>query len=133
MEKNLEAAIRDALHRLCDGERGKQRVVAGKFGISQQYLNRLLNGTRPVSGLTIETVQKMFPRATFNLNGDGVNAANSGTVHGVVGLNSGTVNTSAPAVASESFRLRVLEAVIGLDIPADALQIVLKTIKETKP
>ena len=33
----------------------------------------------------------------------------------------------------ESFRLRLLEAVIGLDIPADALQIVLKTIKETKP
>lgn len=132
MKNNLETTISDAIHELCDGKRN-QDEVAKRLGMSRQYLNRLLTGARPVSGLTVKTVQKMFPHATFNLNGDGVNAANSGTVHGVVGMNSGTVNTSAPAVASESFRLRVLEAVIGLDIPADVLQIVLKTIKETKP
>lgn len=132
MEKNLESTILESLRRQCDG-RGKTGQVAKQIGLSRPYLNKLVNGKCPVSGLTIETVQRMFPHATFNLNGDGVNAANSGTVHGVVGMNSGTVNTSAPAVASESFRLRVLEAVIGLDIPADALQIVLKTIKEIKP
>jgi transcriptional regulator with XRE-family HTH domain len=128
MEKKLETTIRDALRGLCD-ERGKQRPVAEKLGISQQYLNRLLNGTRPVSGLTIETVQRMFPHATFNLNGDAVSIHADQNSGSVVGVNRGHVST----VASESFRLRILEAVIGLDIPADALQIVLKTIKEIKP
>ena len=108
------------------------REIGKRHHVSQTHITHLLNGQRPVSGLTIETVQKMFPLASFNLNGDGVNAANSGTVHGVVGLNSGTVNTSTPA-ALESFRLRVLEAVIELEIPADALQVVLKTIKGIKP
>jgi len=45
----------------------------------------------------------------------------------VVGLNSGTVNAS-----ESSLRLRIIEAVIGLDIAPDALQAVLKTIKEVR-
>jgi len=106
--------------------------IGKRHNIAASQVTRILRGTRPVSGLTVKTVQKMFPLASFNLNGDGVNAANSGTVHGVVGLNSGTVNTNTPA-ALESFRLRVLEAVIELEIPADALQVVLKTIKGIKP
>lgn len=108
------------------------REIGKRHHVSHTHITHLLNGKRPVSGLTIETVQKMFPLASFNLNGDGVNAANSGTVHGVVGLNSGTVNTITPA-ALESFRFRILEAVIDLDIPSDALQTVLKTIKGIKP
>lgn len=109
-----------------------QEEVAEKHNIKHGQVQPILSGKRSAGGLHLDTFDRMFPNATFNLNGDGVNAANSGTVHGVVGLNSGTVNTSAPA-ASESFRLRVLEAVIDLDIPSDALQIVLKTIKEIKP
>ena len=131
MEKNLETAIQEALHRLCDGERGKTGQVADKIGVSQAYLNRLLTGTRPVSGLTVKTVQRMFPRATFILNGDAVSIHADQNSGSVVGVNRGNVSTPAPAT-SESFRLRVLEAVIELDIPADALQIVLKTIKGVK-
>jgi hypothetical protein len=81
----------------------------------------------PVSGLTVATLEKMFPRMVVYLNGDGVNATNTGTVNGVVGLNSGTVNAS-----ESSLRLRIIEAVIGLDIAPDALQAVLKTIKEVR-
>ena len=128
MEKNLESTILESLRRQCDG-RGKTGQVAKKIGLSRPYLNKLVNGKCPVSGLTIETVQRMFLHATFNLNGDAVSIHADQNSGSVVGVNRGHVSTAA----SESFRLRILEAVIGLDIPADALQIVLKTIKEIKP
>ena len=126
MEKKLEKLIHETLLRLCEG-RGKQEEVASKFGISRPYLNRLLRGECPISGLTVGTLEKMFPNMAVNLNGDGVNAVNIGTVNGGVGMNSGTVNAS-----ESSLRLRIMEALVGLEIPADALQIVLKTIKEVK-
>lgn len=126
MEQNLEKIIRDELRRLSGGSKNQQEV-AEKIGISRPYLNRLLSGKYPVSGLTVATLEKMFPRMVVYLNGDGVNATNTGTVNGVVGLNSGTVNAS-----ESSLRLRIIEAVIGLDIAPDALQAVLKTIKEVR-
>lgn len=128
METALENTILDVLKQLCSG-RGKQREVSEKFGISRQYLNKLLNGVAPISSISLETLQKMFPRVTFNLNGDAVSIHADQNSGAVVGVNRGHVSTAA----SESFRLRVLEAVIDLDIPSDALQIVLKTIKEIKP
>jgi len=127
MEPNLETIIRETLKKCC-GERKSQREVAESLGISQSYLNRLLSNRYPVSGLTVATLEKMFPRMVIYLNGDAVTATNSGTVNGVVGLNSGTVN----AASEGSLRLRIMEAVIGLDIPPDALQAVLKTIKEVR-
>ena len=127
MEPNLESIIRETLKKSC-GERKSQREVAESLGISQSYLNRLLSNKYPVSGLTVATLEKMFPRMVIYLNGDAVTATNSGTVNGVVGLNSGTVN----AASEGSLRLRIMEAVIGLDIPPDALQAVLKTIKEVR-
>ena len=69
----------------------------------------------------------MFPRMVIYLNGDAGTATNSGTANVVVG-NCGTVN----AASEGSLRLRIMEAVIGLDIPPDALQAVLKTIKEVR-
>lgn len=127
MEQNIESLIREELRRLCEGRRGKQEEVAGKLGVSRSYLNKILRDKCPVSGLTVATLEKMFPRMVVYLNGDGVNATNTGTVNGVVGLNSGTVNAS-----ESSLRLRIIEAVIGLDIAPDALQAVLKTIKEVR-
>ena len=47
------------------------REIGKRHHVSQTHITHLLNGQRPVSGLTIETVQKMFPLASFNLNGDG--------------------------------------------------------------
>ncbi len=126
MEQNIESLIREELRRLYGGNKS-QREVAERIGLSQSYLNRLLSGKYPVSGLTVATLEKMFPRMVVYLNGDGVNATNTGTVNGVVGLNSGTVNAS-----ESSLRLRIIEAVIGLDIAPDALQAVLKTIKEVR-
>ena len=127
MQQNIQNAIREELRRLCEGPRGKQEEVAGKLGVSRSYLNKIIRDKCPVSGLTVATLEKMFPRMVVYLNGDTVNAVNTGgTRNCVVGFNNGTVN------AEGSLRLRILEAVIGLDIPPDALQAVLKTIKEVR-
>ena len=127
MEQNIENIIRETLKNMCDG-RKSQREVAESLNISRPYLNRLLRGVVPISGLSVAKLEQMFPRMVIYLNGDAVTATNSGTVNGVVGLNSGTVN----AASEGSLRLRIIEAVIGLDIPPDALQAVLKTIKEVR-
>ena len=128
MEQNIDFLILETLRNMCAGHKNQQEV-ADRLGISRPYLNRLISGTRQISGLTVATLEKMFPRMVIYLNGDAVNSVNnSGTVNGVVGLNSGTVN----AASEGSLRLRIMEAVIGLDIPPDALQAVLKTIKEVR-
>lgn len=51
-------------------ESGKtQEEIARKHNISQVIVNRLLSGKRSVGGLTLNTVCKMFPRMSVNLNG----------------------------------------------------------------
>jgi len=73
---------------------------------------------------------KMFPRATLNIKGDAVVADNSGTNHGVVGVNNGTINGASPSSASaEDFRNKALKVLCDLEITPDALVKVLKTIK----
>ena len=131
MKKNLETSVFEALHALCDGKRN-QEEVAKSLHVSQSYLNRLLNRKRPVSGMTLDSVQKMFPHATLNLHGD-VSLSQTGTNNGVVGVNNGTVNNAAsgtPAKTAEAFRHEVIDALIGLDIPDEALQLVLKAIRD---
>lgn len=107
MKKNLETSVYEALHALCDGKRN-QEEVANALHVSRSYLNRLLNQKLPVSGLTLNSVQKMFPNATLNLHGD-VSLTQTGTNNGVVGVNNGTVN-SGPA--PDSISRSVLESLI---------------------
>ncbi|MBQ7731437.1 MAG: helix-turn-helix transcriptional regulator [Lentisphaeria bacterium] len=111
------------------------RQMGLRHSIDPSQITRYLRGKRPYSGITIETLMKMFPLATLNLNGDASLTLN-GTNNGVVGGNIGTVNTAPPIdqtqikAAVDAFRHEVIDAVIGLDIPPDALATVLKTIKE---
>lgn len=105
MKKNLETSVYEALHALCDGKRN-QEEVAKSLHVSQSYLNRLLNRKRPVSGMTLDFVQRMFPNATLNLNGD---ISQTGTNNGFVGVNNGTVN-SGPI--PDSISRSVLESMI---------------------
>lgn len=111
--------------------------IGKKHSVDSSYVGRLLNGERKYSGITIETLMKMFPRATLNMNGDASLTLN-GTNNGVVGVNIGTGNAAPPLdqaqikTAVDAFRHAVIDALIGLDIPPDALAVVLRTIKETK-
>ena len=53
-----------------------QIEIARKFNVGQQIISRLLNGEQSVSGMRLETIEKMFPEATIQLHGDIKNAGN---------------------------------------------------------
>ncbi len=124
----MEKLIFDALHKMCDGK-PNQEDIAKSLGISRPYLNRLLNKKRPIDGITLRALMKLFPQATLNLKGDSIINDNSGVNNGVMGVNNGTVNTTITESA-EAFRNRALKTLMDLDIPPDALIKVLKTIKD---
>ena len=64
----IQKTILEALK--AEYESGKtQEEIARKYNISQVIINRLLSGKRKVGGLTLNTVCKMFPRMSVNLNG----------------------------------------------------------------
>ncbi len=48
-----------------------QDELAKLADVSQAHINRLLSGKRSTAGLALETVDKLFPRATINLHGSG--------------------------------------------------------------
>ena len=128
---DMDKLILEALLTMCGGE-ATQEEVAKSLGISQPYLNRLLNRKRPVSGLSLRALMKLFPNARIILNGNGAQPQNSGVNNGVMGVNNGTVN-AAGAQSAEAFRDRALKVLMDLDIPSDALLKVLKTIKDLQP
>ena len=110
-----------------------QTQLAKEHNVSQQYISTLLSAEHDCEGVSLGIVSKMFPFASLNLNGN--ITTQQGTNNVVVnGENSGTVNNGTPASNSksavEAFRHEVVDALIGLDIPSDALAAVLKTIKE---
>jgi len=109
----------------------KQQDMASAHRVTQQYISRLLSGERSCEGLSLRAVANMFPRATLHLNGDTVIAENSGVNNGVMGVNNGTVNGGGtPTASAEAFRSKAIAAMIDLDIPADALREVLKTLMD---
>lgn len=61
--------IRNAIRRAYD-QGGTQGKIAKRFSLSQGYVGRLLSGKRDFEGITIGTVEKMFPRSTINLYGE---------------------------------------------------------------
>ena len=113
--------------------------IAKAHNVSPSYIQALLAGERDWDKLKIGTISKMFPRATLNLNGDGSimqTVANVSAKNGSV--NNISLNPAAPSeaqirLAVDTFRHEVVDALIGLDIPPDALASVLKTIKELAP
>ena len=131
---NLAEQIEDALRQ--QQRQGKTQTEMSELnGISQSHIQRILsNPETKIKGLKVETLMRMFPRATLNLNGDTSltqNGANN------VGVNNGTLKQTAPSYsqaqireAVEAFRHRVSDSLLNIDIPPDALLKVLKTIKE---
>ena len=122
MEKTLESVLYDALHALCDGERGNTGRVAKRAGISQSYLNRLLTGVRPVNGITVGVIEKIFPNATLNLNGNGITQFASN-----VRVNNQSVNVGKSA---ETYRNDAMRKMVALDLSGDDLKKVLTALME---
>jgi|GEM_PF-6046268 len=106
-----------------------QEEMARLTGISRPYIANILNGKQQVKNASVDLLLKVFPRATVSLTGDvrQTNAGQSG------GINAQAVNGNnffAPDV--EGFRNRAIAAMIDLDLPPEALQTVLRTLKKLK-
>lgn len=88
-----------------------QVEMSRKFNCDQQTISRLLSGQRKFGGLTLDTVQKMFPRAIIYFNGDKVEINNnSGTAAGIVHGNMTNISSQAES-----------------GVPADVLKLVMES------
>jgi transcriptional regulator with XRE-family HTH domain len=102
----------------------KQTELAKEHNISQQYICRLLSGKRECGDITLKTLEKMFPNATLNLNGNGITQfANN------VRVNHQTVTTEKRV---ESYRSEALQKIIALDLSGDDLKKVLTALMEVE-
>lgn len=129
---NLSDTIYNEIKRLYDTCKTQEKVAA-KCNVNQGRIQKILSHPGYCRGMKIETVEKMFPNSTLNLNGDGnitQTVSHVNVKNGSVSLNNATVSDAQIKSAVESFRHSVIDALIGLDIPPDALAAVLKTIKE---
>ena len=105
-----------------------QQEIARAHNVTHPQIQRLLSGQRDCGGLSIDTVVKMFPRATLHLHGDPVVASNSGINHGVVGVNNGSLQQSS----AEAFRDRAIRAILDMDLSPEVSILILKTLKNLK-
>lgn len=105
-----------------------QTKLAERHNVTQSMIQPFLSGTRSVEGMTLATLDKMFPNATINLYGD----KNITQTASNVSVRNGSVNTISmnSGAAAEQIRARIIAALIPLDIQPDALQTVLRAINE---
>ncbi|MBQ7731451.1 MAG: hypothetical protein IJT68_06400 [Lentisphaeria bacterium] len=105
-----------------------QEEVAAKHHVRHSQMQPILSGKRSAGGLRIETLDRMFPNATINLNGNGNNTITQ--VASNVKVNTQSINSGAAPGSVEQARSRIIAALIPLDIPPESLQAVLRTINE---
>lgn len=68
-----------------------QASIAKLAGISQAYLCDLISGKSDVEGLTVKTINKLFPDASLHLDGDSISIRADYNGGNVVGVNRGKV------------------------------------------
>ncbi len=96
-----------------------QCEIASRYNTSQACIQKLLSGHRSPRGLTLATVEKMFPRARLDFTGSGSSQ--------VMQIN-GDSNHHISQGGREDYRHRLVEKVVALDIPDDARTKVLRLI-----
>ena len=68
-----------------ESKAGKKQVdIAKKHNVDQQIISRILSGKRRIGGLTLDTVEKMFPDATINFTGATIQNSGTAFVNGNV-------------------------------------------------
>ena len=105
-----------------------QEEVAAKHHVRHSQMQPILSGKRSAGGLRIETLDRMFPNATINLNGNGNSTITQGASN--VKVNTQSINNATAPGSAEQARSRIIAALIPLDIPPESLQAVLRTINE---
>lgn len=101
-----------------------QCELAKAYGVTQTYIHCLLSGKSPASGISLGTLQKMFPRARLDLKGGG------GPVQVMQNCGDGNRQTAGDAGnAGEEMKQRAVESVLGMEgIPDDVRTKVLREL-----
>lgn len=106
-----------------------QEELAKKYHSTQAGIQRILSGKRKLSGIKLDTFEKMFPNATINLEGNVSVGAHS------------AANIASPAAVaingscgdhSEALRAKIILSVLDLELAPEVQAQVLKVIKNTK-
>lgn len=98
----------------------KQREIADAHNVSRSYIQSLLTGRCPYEGITLDSLSRMFPSATLNLNGGGITQVASN-----VRVNNQSVNLGKSA---DAYRNEAVAAVIKLDLSGDDMKKVLNAL-----
>jgi len=93
-----------------------QQQIADRHNVSRSYIQSLLTGRCPYEGITIDSLQKMFPNAILGLNG---------TITTRVCSRDNAVNLVPPWKSAAIYRQEAVAAIIKLNIPGDAMREVL--------
>jgi hypothetical protein len=116
---NISTQVHDRL--LSEYQSGKKQTeLAKEHNVSQQYICRLISGKRSCGDITLKTLEKMFPDATFHLNGNGITQFASN-----VRVNNQSVSIGKSA---DAFRDEVMKKIISLDLSGDDLKKVLNAL-----
>ena len=117
IEETIKAVLED------EYRRGKtHQEIADAHNVSRSYIQYLLTGGRAYGKLKVESVQRMFPRATLDLSGNGGITQVASNVR----VNTQSINIGKTA---EAFKQEAIMAMLELDLPADTLKLVLNTLK----
>ena len=100
------------------------QAIADSHHIAQSYVVDLINGKRPITGISLGVFDRMFPHATVALDGHAPIVASRVASPGDGDITYGD--------RSEELRAAIIAAIIDLDIPPDVLANVLKTVKNTE-
>ena len=117
-------AFRQALREEYD-KGATQEELGKRGGISQQHVNRLLNGRSSFANLKLETMLKLLPKAKINVAD--MNIVNNGSNSGVIGINNESSST-APTEEAEKLRSGLMQSIIDLDIDDSAKVAILRLL-----
>ena len=119
IEETIKASLED------EYRRGRtHQEIADEHHVSRSYIQYLLSGGRSYGKLKVEAVERMFPNATINLNGNGITQFASN-----VRVNNQSVNLGKTA---DAYRDEVMKKIISLDLNGDDLKKVLTALMEVE-
>lgn len=104
-----------------------QEQIANEAQMSQTYIGDLLSGKRKIDGLTLKKINQLFPTATLSLGNRTI--GNNNTIGERARVQSDNNFLPNSKFDIDSFRRKLLEAVIDLDIDDTSRTKVLKLIK----
>lgn len=100
--------------------------MASKHKVATSYITNLLNKKRPIGGISLATLQKMFPNAIINLEGNVSVGAHS------------AANIASPAAVaingscgdhSEALRAKIILSILDLELTPEVQSQILKVVK----